>query len=501
MNPNTLEPLASALTTALARHDFTVDGISAHLGPAATAAWRRGEPGAVRRRVLDDSPLSLLIRAFILGDPVPASALATLVGVEAAAALTTHVGDNVMVDCDVMPHLLGEAQAWVFSDRDASMRAHVPGPDHVLGVGAASLSLAQSVPTTPVDTLLDLGCGSGVQIVAQLGVVKQATGTDIHPRALDYARATFAGAGLDAELLEGSWFEPVAGRTFDRIVANPPFVVGLPEVGHVYRDSGLNLDGATELVVSEAPRHLNTGGTAHLLGAWAHIDGERWQQRVASWLPDTGVAAWVLQRDVADPELYVGTWLRDESIDPRSPDGQERTAAWLDHFAAHGLNGIGFGFIAIARLSPDEPSEVVVEELTQSFDDPLGDEVTEYFARARWLREQTGPSLALSTYQLRPTVAIEEVHVADAEAGMGVAPAALRLTRMDGPRFTHDIDEHLRAVICGLHPQGLNLAEVVDLYCTARGFDSEALLNDAIGAVIDLVRHGILLPAELLDTE
>lgn len=127
-----------------------------------------------------------------------------------------------------------------------------------------------------MDSALDLGAGSGVQALAQLGCASQVTLTDVHPRALDMAEATLAAAGAlpQAELLERSWFEPVAGRTFDRIVANPPFVVGPPDIGHVYRDSGLDLDGATQLVVATAPEHLTEGGVAQLLGAWAHVRGE-----------------------------------------------------------------------------------------------------------------------------------------------------------------------------------------------------------------------------------
>lgn len=174
----------------------------------------------------------------------------------------------------------------IFSDADASMTQHVPGPEHVLGVGAASLSLLQATPTSPGGRVLDLGTGSGIQVLGQAGLASSITATDVHPRALDFAEATLIDSDIEAELLEGSWFEPVQGRDFDRIIANPPFVVGPPEIGHVYRDSGMDLDGASKLVVEQACAHLSPGGTAHLLGAWVHSADQSWQQRVAEWLPD-----------------------------------------------------------------------------------------------------------------------------------------------------------------------------------------------------------------------
>lgn len=499
-----LAELAPELTRILAAAGFTADGIAAHLGPAYTEALHRGEPAAVRYAADGRSRLSRLIRLFILRDPVPATEVAALLGAPLVSRLLdaglfrADANGALTVTLDVRPHVIVGENRWVFSDADASMTEHIPGRDHVLGVGAASLSLLQATPVSPVESVLDLGTGSGVQALGQLDCAQTVTATDVHPGALDLAEATFAGAGADVELLEGPWFEPVAGRRFDRIVANPPFVVGLPEVGHVYRDSGLDLDGASRLVVSQAAEHLTEGGMAHLLAAWVHTAGQSWQSRVASWLPDRGVAAWIIERDVADPALYVGTWLRDESLDPRSRESAERTRAWLEHFAQAGVTGVGFGFIAIQEIG-DQPSDILAEELTQPFTDPLGAEVEEYFARVSWLRQRTKDEVADAAYLARPGLAREEVSLADSDADVGFAPAALRLTRTEGPRWSHDVDEHLAAIVAGLHPQGLSLRETVELYALAQGLDAQELVDTAVPAVIDLVRHGLVLPADLVE--
>ena len=499
--------VAAELGEFLSSHGFTADGIAGHLGPEYTEALHRGEPAAVALGAAGDTTLDALIRLFILHDAVAPTQLSDVLGARLATKLMDagvaqlDESGNAYIAYDIRPHIIVGTNRLVFSDVDASLVDHVPGAEHVLGVGAASLSLLQSTPLTPVETALDLGTGSGVQLLGQLSTAAHVTATDLHSRALDLARATLAAAGPAAEekveLLQGSWFEPVAGRRFDRIVANPPFVVGLPEVGHIYRDSGLNLDGASELVVSQAVEHLAPGGSAHILGAWVHQGEQSWQQRVASWLPEKGVAAWIIQRDVADPALYVSTWLKDESVDVRSDLGRERARLWLEHFNEHDVTGIGFGFVAIQRIDDDEPSDVLAEYMPQPFTDPLGPEVEEYFARVAWLRGLVPGELETKHFQVRPGVAREDVQLPDAELGMGFSPAALRLTRTEGPRWSHDVDKHIAAIVAGLNPAGLSLGETIELYAAAQGFDEEELVASALPAMVDLIRHGLIIPTEL----
>lgn len=120
------------------------------------------------------------------------------------------------------------------------------------------------------------------------------------------------------------------GRTFDQVVANPPFVVGEARVHHTYRDSGLDLDGASELMISQSIDYLNPGGTAALLASWVHVEGQDWRSRIASWLPAHGVDAWVVQRDVADPALYVarGSRTAGRILEIRKRH-REQTPGWI----------------------------------------------------------------------------------------------------------------------------------------------------------------------------
>src|SRR5699024_5257748 len=57
----------------------------------------------------------------------------------------------------------GEISWWIASDRSELATGTALGPEHVLGVGGASLTLARITPRTRVGRVLDVGCGGGIQ--------------------------------------------------------------------------------------------------------------------------------------------------------------------------------------------------------------------------------------------------------------------------------------------------------------------------------------------------
>ncbi|WP_345496589.1 DUF7782 domain-containing protein [Nocardia callitridis] len=493
-----LVALCPDLRSALTRVGYDADTLLALLGDEVHAALGRSEPVPVRRAARAGGELGTLVRLLLLGDALPerevAAALAP-VSVDRAvvAGLLERDGDEVRAALDLRPVDAGCGTRWILSDLDDSMHRRVLSEDHVLGVGHASLSLLRATPTRAVGSVLDLGTGCGIQAVHAASYAEQVTGTDVSARALWLAEATAALNGIELALHEGSWFEPVAGRRFDQVVANPPFVVGPARIEHTYRDSGLALDGASELVISGAPDLLAPGGTAAMLAAWVHVDGEDWRHRVSSWLPAHGVDAWVVQRDVADPALYVGTWLRDAGLDPRDRDAQERAEQWLRALSDAEVEGIGFGFVYLRAI--DGPTEVLAEDLTHGFDDPLGAEASAYFERSAWLREVAADESRLwsSRFVVDQATALERVSLPGAE---GWEQRVARVHRGDGPRWQHEVDETTIALLAGMRAEGLPLYELIELLAIAHGNAgvTSEFAAEARSVVAGLVRHGLIRP-------
>ncbi|MBF4571135.1 methyltransferase [Herbiconiux sp. VKM Ac-1786] len=364
--------LVDALRDDLVAARFRVDVIDALWGPSAAAALHRGQREPAVRAIsrarasgAPVSPVSTLARLFLLGSTVPADevadALPTLgvAGLEALGFIgPAGTAGGVRARLDLRPYSfvdsLGAGSWWIASDLGESVLGRPLDPDHVLGIGGASMTLSGLMIPTPVDSVLDLGTGCGIQALHAARHARRVVATDISRRALAIAAFNARLNGIDSiEFRHGSLFEPVAGERFDRIVSNPPFVITPRQEGvplYEYRDGGLVGDALVASVIRSAPSHLAPGGIAQLLGNWEYgaSDG---LHRVRSWVASSPVVvdAWVIERDRQDAPLYAETWIRDGGTRPGTPAFDSLYSSWLDDFEARGVREVGFGYVLLRR--------------------------------------------------------------------------------------------------------------------------------------------------------
>lgn len=511
---------------------FTFDAVVALVGEDAMDALVREQPAAARWAVEQaraagaptagsDAGLAALVWVFVLGGVVESAELSAAmpgVGVEGLMRLglvEPAPGGGVRAAVDLRPHAADDGlELWVASDVGAHHREGVLRKDHVLGIGQASLTLAANTVRREVDTALDVGVGCGIQTFHLLRHAGHVTATDLSERALaftrfnallNYEQLGIDPADMDARLtlLQGSLLEPVAGRQFDVVVSNPPFVITPRTVGEseedrfTYRDGGLPGDQLVETLWRGLGDVLAPGGTAQMLANWEIPSGAHWAQRLDDWTPQ-GLEAWVIQRDVESPADYAQMWLRDASEDRDPVAAQRRFGEYLEDFASRDVEGVGFGYVWLRRPEVGRAHGVgrVFEEVLREVDSPLGP----------WLKREIDAADALVGLDVASARAVvaEDVTTETYGRPLDPHPQMIVLRQGSGLRRTHALTTEQAGLVSacdGDVPVGALAAAVVELM-TDDALDADAVadqhgtqrqVRDLVDFAATLVRQGLLV--------
>ena len=144
----------------------------------------------------------------------------------------------------------------------------------------------------PGRALVDLGTGSGAIALALKSrrPDAQVSAVDLSAAALAVARGNGERLGLAVDWHEGAWFAPLAGRMFDLIVSNPPYIAEadthLPALRHepiLALTSGADGLDAIRQIVADAPAHLASGGWLLLEHGHDQADAVAALLRAAGW--------------------------------------------------------------------------------------------------------------------------------------------------------------------------------------------------------------------------
>ncbi|MBB1059591.1 peptide chain release factor N(5)-glutamine methyltransferase [Marilutibacter spongiae] len=172
-------------------------------------------------------------------------------------------------------YLTGQRGFWRFDVR-VTPDTLIPRPETELLVELALNQLPYDARTD----MLDLGTGSGV-IALAVAIERPRARVD----AVDASAAALAVAQSNAQALdvgriafhEGDWFAPVAGRLFDVVASNPPYIADRdPHLaqGDLRHEpvsalaSGPDGLAAIRVIAADAPGHLKPGGWLLVEHGW-----------------------------------------------------------------------------------------------------------------------------------------------------------------------------------------------------------------------------------------
>lgn len=488
--------LSAALAADLDAVDLRSEPLRRLWGAEADDALARGMREPILRALEGDSGgLATLGRLLVLGmSQLRASVADALprVGVDGLVSLglATIDGDTVIPTALLRPQAFVDADGvgewWIASDLDEIALERALPDDHVLGVGRASRTLADTVVPVDVGRALDLGTGCGIQALLVSRRADSVVATDISARALAFAELNAQlNAITNIEFRLGSMFEPVEGETFDLIVSNPPFVItprvdGVP--AYEYRDGGLVGDALVEQFVLSAPEFLSQNGIAQLLGNWESRAGVSGLARLEAWVPRE-LDLWAIQREELSPLGYAELWIRDGGTTPRDPAFTSLLAAWLDDFDARGVTSIGFGYVLMRKGCGEEPlrrTERVAQQVSH-IGAALGAGLAAHDALSEGM----------------PTTLVVAADVTEARHFLpgNDDPSVIELRQGGGFGRTVNVDPALAGFV-GACDGELTVAQIVAALADLFEVPLAELWEDLGPRIRTLVLHGMLLPQE-----
>lgn len=204
-------------------------------------------------------------------------------------------------------YLTGRCGFWTL-DLDVTPATLIPRPETELLVEQA----LHRLPRASAVDVADLGTGSGAIALALASELPAARilATDVDAAALAVARGNADRLGIgNVEWQPGDWLAPLAGRRFEAIVSNPPYIEAhdphlqrgdLRFEPHAALASGADGLDAIGVIVAGAGAHLRPGGWLLLEHGWTQGDAVR------ALLDAAGYAEVFTARDLEQRERVSG---------------------------------------------------------------------------------------------------------------------------------------------------------------------------------------------------
>jgi len=183
--------------------------------------------------------------------------------------------EDARIDMAVAQRATGQPVAYLVGHREFYSRDFEVTPDVLIPRPETEVLVEAALARLPAGgSFLDLGTGSGA-IAVTVACEKpgaRVAAVDASAAALEVARRNAARHACAArvDFLAGSWYAPVAGRRFDVIAANPPYVAeGDPHLGQGdlrFEPRTALTDGSGDglasirAIVAGAREHLAPGG-------------------------------------------------------------------------------------------------------------------------------------------------------------------------------------------------------------------------------------------------
>jgi len=186
---------------------------------------------------------------------------------------------------------------------------------------------------------------------------------------------------------------------------------------------------------------------------------------------------------VLDPFEYIEIWLTDAGL-AGTPEYLPRYRAWLDYFAAAGIEAVGMGWIALKKSGREHP-ELRFDDWPHAVHQPVGQAFGDFFAAVEPFQLTESDFLA-NRWQTHPGLVQETL------GDPGAAdPQHVVLRQQYGFGRAVESDTALAAIV-GACDGELPLGALVGAVAGLLDVDADALRDEVIRPLRRLVQDGYL---------
>ncbi len=284
----------------------------------------------------------------------------------------------------------------------------------------------------PCEDFLELCAGTAPAALLAARAAKNVWATDIAERSLAFARFNAALNGIhNVNFALGDLYEPLQGRTFDRIAAHPPYVPVL-QPAEIFYGGGETGEEITRRIIAELPERLKPGGRFYCRTLGTERPGQNFEKRIRGWLGERhqqfDVALFSLQ--VLEPRQFA----LEETLNKNG--GREQYAQWEKLFTKNGVRELVIGIVVIQRHAAERPGLTIRRTIRS--DTPI----SALDWALRWESEMHTPGAAQRLLDAKPT----------AMAGLEILVRhVLRDGEISAESFTLSV-EHPFATDCKVQP-------------------------------------------------
>lgn len=306
-----------------------------------------GEPAGA------DAPKALLAALFLQARSAPESRSVELLpnhGLELLRELGLVTGQGGEIRAEVLLYPLHGLH--IVSDFP---RGSGPGEFVFPAISMQTHEYISLLPSTPCGDLLEIGTGSGAAALIAGRLAERVRATDVSPRCLLFAEFNRRLNGADhVEVVESDVYDSLGDRTFDRIIAHPPYVPWIGEQ-EIYRHGGPDGEAVLRRLIAGLPDRLRPGGRLYCAAMGADTAEAPLEQRLRSMLGDTDgefdIA--LAERETLRPLDFILPWSEGEKM------SFEESWKLNEAFRERGIQQLVRCSLVVARRDPDgEPLTV-----------------------------------------------------------------------------------------------------------------------------------------------